>query len=183
MSVDRRLKALREAKETMLAVRRYILEAVAGKSAAELLAPPPDGGWCAAEILDHIGTSERKLVKGLERRAKGEPVKLPLRAWFYRLPMGIAFGEMKVKAPGPVRPRAACDIDPAAVIEGLADSRKRLLALADELGEDRFSRLLFPHFILGRFDGLDWFVFLGKHEGRHLAQLRRTLQATAAAAA
>ena len=49
-----RLDALREARARMEAVREKIYRAVAGKSDAELLTPPPGGGWSAAEVLDHL---------------------------------------------------------------------------------------------------------------------------------
>jgi hypothetical protein len=182
MAPDARIAELRSARAEMLAVRERILSAVEGRTDAELLAVPPGGGWCAAEVLDHLRTAESKLVKGLSRVAHGQPVKLPRRVWFYRLPMGLAFSRIKIKAPGPVRPRAACDIAPQEAIAGMKESRAGFLAIAEEVGEERFSRLLFPHFLLGRFDGLDWYRFVGRHEGRHLAQLERILAATSKAA-
>jgi hypothetical protein len=59
--------------------------------------------------------------------------------------------------------------------DAMKTSRKELLAYADRLGEERWLKLVFPHFLLGRFDGLDWYRFLAKHEGRHLAQMERIL--------
>jgi hypothetical protein len=172
----RRVESLRRARGEMTAARERILELVAPRSDEELLAVPAAGGWCAAEVLDHLRTAEGKLVKGLLKVERGEPVRLPHRAWFYRLPMGIAFANVKLRAPGPVRPRAAAEIGPPReVISAMKTSRNELLALADRLGEERFSRFLFPHFLLGRFDGLDWFRFLARHEARHLAQLERIL--------
>jgi hypothetical protein len=182
MSEDRRLRELREARAEMTRIRERIYQAAAGRSDAQLLAVPPFGGWCAAEVLDHIATAERKLVKGLVRVANGQPVRLPRLVWFYRLPMKIAFSKIKIKAPGPVRPRAAAEIVPGEALASLRASREELLALADKLGEQRYSRLLFPHFLLGRFDGLDWFHFMRQHEGRHLAQLERILAAVPKAA-
>ena len=67
-------------------------------------------------------------------------------------------------------------MNPREVLEKLAESRRALLALAEELGDERFSRLLFPHFLLGRFTGLTWFRFLARHEGRHARQLQRVLE-------
>ncbi|HKC24465.1 MAG TPA: DinB family protein [Thermoanaerobaculia bacterium] len=176
MSVSRRAEALARARGEMTGVRERILAFVGPRSDVELLAAPAAGGWCAAEVLDHLRTAEGKLLKGLLRVERGEPVRLPRRAYFYRLPMGIAFANVKLKAPGPVRPRAAAEIgSPREVIATMRTSRDELLALADRLGEERFSRFLFPHFLLGRFDGLDWFRFLARHESRHLAQLARIL--------
>lgn len=170
-----RVDALRKARAEMIEARGRVLSLVEGKSEEELLRTPADGGWCAGEILDHLRTAETTLVKGLKKAAKGDPVRIPKRAYFYRLPIGIAFLPIKVPAPKPVRPRPRAEVRPLEVIGELAESRRALLALAEELGEDRFSRLLFPHFLLGRFTGLTWFRFLARHESRHAGQLKRVL--------
>lgn len=175
MELSRRVRVLRQARARMIDVRERILRSVEGRSDAELLQPPSPGAWSAAEVLDHLRVAESKLVKGLTKVERGEPVRLPSRVWFYRLPMGVAFVPFRLSAPAPVRPRPAAELSPAEVLGGLAASRRDLLAVADRLGEERFSRLLFPHFLLGRFDGLDWFRFIARHEERHREQLVRTL--------
>jgi uncharacterized damage-inducible protein DinB len=71
-SLPRRVAALREARDRMVAVREEIYREVEGKSEEELRAPPPDGGWSAAEILDHISRAERGVAKGSPALEKGE---------------------------------------------------------------------------------------------------------------
>ena len=66
-------------------------------------------------------------------------------------------------------------MNPGEVLEALRTSRRDLFALADRMGEERFAAMIFPHFLLGRFSGVTWFRFIGKHERRHLGQLRRVL--------
>jgi hypothetical protein len=171
----KRIHELRSARAAMTDTRERILSLAEERDDIELLAVPKEGGWCAAEVLDHLRTAEGKLVKGLLKVEKGEKVRLPKRAWLYRLPMGIAFVNVKLEAPRPVRPNARAEIRPRETVAAMRASRTELLALADRLGEERFSRFLFPHFLLGRFDGLDWFRFLHRHESRHLAQLERVL--------
>ncbi len=172
-----RVEALREARVEMERVRAEILAAVAGKPEGELLAGPADGGWSAAEILDHIRTAESALVKALSKVERGEPTRVPARAWYYRLPMTPVFWPIRVPAPKVVRPRPRAEVKPAEVLEGLAASRRDLLVLAGRMGEERFARLVFPHFLLGRFTGVSWFRFIAGHEGKHLKQLRRALSA------
>jgi hypothetical protein len=173
--VSRRVRALREARDRANAVRAEIYAAVAGKSDAELLAPPAGGGWSAAEILDHLRRAEGGLVRGLAAQSRGEPLKIPAWAYWYRLPMTVAFTPIRFTAPKPVRPRPRAEVRPSEVVGKLRESRAALLAFVDEVGEERFLDTLLPHFILGRFHGLDWFHFLAGHEGRHLGQLRRVL--------
>ena len=171
--VSGRVTALRKARDEMNAVREEIYAAVEGRSDEELLAPPADSGWSAAEVLDHISRAERGVAKGFPALERGERLKVPRIAWFYRLPMGIAFPRSKVRAPGPVRPRPRAEIRPREVLERLRASRAALLAYVEATGEERFSRIVLPHFILGRFTGLDWFRFIARHEARHLEQIRR----------
>lgn len=170
-----RTEELRQARERMEAVRAGIYEAVSGKSAAELLCPPADGGWSAAEVLDHVGTAERTLVKALTKHEKGEPTRVPKYAWWYRLPMSPAFWKIRFRAPKLVRPRPRSEVNPDQVVAGLKETRAALLAIADRMGEERFAEMVFPHFLLGRFSGVDWFEFLAGHEGKHLGQIRRVL--------
>jgi hypothetical protein len=172
-----RVDSLREARAAMESVRARIDAAVAGKSDAELLAPPADGGWSAAEVLDHIRTAESTLVKALGKLERGEETRVPARAWYYRLPMSPVFWPIRLPAPRLVRPRPRAEVRPHEVIESLATSRRELLALADRMGEERFAHLVFPHFLLGRFTGVSWFRFIAGHEGKHLKQLRRVLAA------
>ena len=173
--VSRRVRALRKAKGRMNAVREEIYAAVAGKSDTELLAPPADGGWSAAEVLDHLRRAEGGLVRGLAAQRRGEPLKIPAWAYWYRLPMTVAFTPIRFTAPKPVRPRPRSEVQPSEVVGKLRESRAALLAFVDEVGEERFLDIHHPHFVLGRFQGLDWFRFLAGHEGRHLDQLRRVL--------
>lgn len=173
--VSRRVQALREAKGRMNAVREEIYVVAAGRSDAELLAPPAGGGWSAAEVLDHLRKAEGGLVRGLAAQQRGEPLKIRALAYWYRLPMTVAFSPIRFSAPKPVRPRPRAEVNPAEVVAKLRESRAALFAFVDEVGEERFLDILLPHFILGRFHGLDWFRFLAGHEARHLGQMGRVL--------
>ena len=175
MSESGRVRALRVARAQMTSVRERILRAADGRPDDILLSPPSDGGWSGAEVLDHIRTAEAQLVKALKKVERGETVRIPKRAWFYRLPMSPAFWPIRIPAPKPVRPRPLAELRPAEVLESLATSRRELFALADRMGEESFSRLVFPHFLLGRFSGLTWFRFIARHERKHAGQLERTL--------
>jgi hypothetical protein len=159
----------------MAAVREEILRVVAGRSEEELLRVPADGGWCAGEVLDHIRTAESSLVKALGKVERGEPTRVPARAWYYRFPMSPVFWKIRLRAPKLVRPRPRAEVRPVEVLEGLAASRRELFALADRMGDERFARFVYPHFLLGRFTGVSWFRFIAGHEGKHLKQLRRVL--------
>ncbi|HSB64768.1 MAG TPA: DinB family protein [Thermoanaerobaculia bacterium] len=170
-----RLDALRGARARMEAVREEIYRAVAGKSDAELLCPPRGGGWSAAEVLDHLRAAEGSLVRALRKFEKGEPTRVPKRAWWYRLPISPFFWRIRFTAPKLVRPRPRAEVNPAEVLEALRTSRRDLLALQERMGEERFAEMIFPHFLLGRFSGVTWFRFLARHEARHLGQLRRVL--------
>lgn len=164
-----------EARDRMIAVREEIYRAVEGRSDEELLAPPADGGWSAAEVLDHLRKGEGGLVRGFEAERRGEPLKIPRRAYWYRLPMTLVFSPIRFRAPKPVRPRPRAEVNPREVLAKMKESRAALLAFIDRVGEEEFRKILLPHFVLGRFHGLDWLRFLAGHEGKHLGQIRRLL--------
>jgi hypothetical protein len=178
MTSSSRVLAIRKARAEMSAVRQRIVETAAPRSDEELLRRPDDGGWSAAEVLDHIGTAEKLLVKALLKMEKGERVRIPRRAWFYRLPMSPVFWPIRIPAPKLVRPRPAVEISPRVVLQELETSRRGLLDFADRQGEEGFARLIYPHFLLGRFSGLDWFRFITRHETKHAGQLERALAAS-----
>jgi hypothetical protein len=170
-----RVDDLRQARERMEAVRAEIYATVSGKSDAELLTPPPDGGWSAAEVLDHLRAAEHSLVRALTKFEKGEPTRVPKVAWWYRLPISPIFWRIRFTAPKLVRPRPRAEVNPSEVLDALRTSRRDLLAIADRIGESRFAAMIFPHFLLGRFSGVTWFRFIGSHETKHLGQVRRVL--------
>ncbi len=171
-------KTLAGDRTLMNAVREEIYRTIEGKSDEELLAPPPGGGWSAAEVLDHLRRAEGGLVRGLEAQQRGEPLKVPRRAWWYRIPMGFVFLPVRFPAPKPVRPKPRGDLKPREILAKLRESRAGLLAFADRVGEEKFRKVLLPHIVLGRFHGPDWFRFIARHEARHLGQIRRVLAAT-----
>jgi len=170
-----RVDDLRQARDRMEAVRAEIYATVSGKSDAELLMSPPGGGWSAAEVLDHLRAAEGSLVRALTKLEKGQPTRVPRAAWWYRVPMSPFFWRIRFKAPRLVRPRPRAEVNPEEVLESLRTSRRDFLAIADRMGEERFAAMIFPHFLLGRFSGVTWFRFIGRHETRHLGQLRRAL--------
>jgi hypothetical protein len=89
--------------------------------------------------------------------------------------MTIVFSRIPLRAPKPVRPRPRAEVNPREVLEKMKESRAALLDFADRVGEETFRKILLPHFVLGRFHGLDWFRFIAGHEGKHLGQIRRVL--------
>lgn len=173
MASERKVRALREARAAMIGTRERILRSVEGRSDAELTRKPAGGGWCALEVLAHIGTAERLTLKAFEKLDRGEPLRIPKRCWYYRLPMSIGMSGIRVRAPKPVRPKPLSELEPKAVLDGLDQTRKGLLAFADRYGEARFADLVMPHFLLGRFDGVTWYTFIARHEGKHLGQIER----------
>jgi hypothetical protein len=89
--------------------------------------------------------------------------------------MSPVFWKIRFRAPKLVRPRPRGEVNPQEVLSGLRETRAALLEIVDRMGEERFAAMVFPHFLLGRFNGVDWFEFLAGHEGKHLGQIRRVL--------
>ena len=76
-------------------------------------------------------------------------------------------------APARVEPSADADLDPSwASLTAVRERTYRAFAGVD--GRD-LTRVSVPHPYFGPFNGYEWLLFLGKHEERHLGQLKRQL--------
>lgn len=155
--------------------RERLLAAASGLDAARAARRPAGGGWSPVQILDHLATAEGQLVRGFGKLARGERPRVPRYKYFYRLPIAPVFWNVRYPAPRPVRPKATSELDLGTVLTRLKEGRAAFLAVVDTVGEERFSRLILPHPVLGRFDGLDWLRFVALHETKHACQLERSL--------
>lgn len=171
---------LREIAAYLDGVRQTLSGIVTGTDRAALTATPADGGWSAAQIIQHLGKVEGATSKGLEAAFAAA-----LAAGLGPDPeVGSMLGALdrftvqdgvvrRLEAPERLRPAPDADLD--ASWASLASARERFYrAFATVDGRD-LTKVVMPHPLLGPFHAYEWFVFIGKHEERHIGQLRRML--------
>jgi hypothetical protein len=138
------------------------------------------GGWTVGEVVGHLQLVEDSSVRALFRafrtaRDAGLGPETDTTSRLHSLD-GARIEETVRPLPAPpmVTPTDAADI--AARREKLEFSRSGLRKFAAEADGMALSTVKFPHPAIGEIDLYQWVLFIGQHERRHIAQIRRILQ-------
>ncbi|MBL8961963.1 MAG: DinB family protein [Gemmatimonadetes bacterium] len=138
-----------------------------------------DGGWTVGEVVGHLQLVEDSSVRALFRafRTARDAGLGPETDTASRLGSldGARIEETvrPLAAPPMVTPTDAVDL--AARREKLEFSRSGLRKFAAEADGMALSQVKFPHPAIGEIDLYQWVLFIGQHERRHIAQIRRIL--------
>jgi hypothetical protein len=131
---------------------------------------PKPGAWSAAELVAHLMTVERSVIRTSDRILQKVPKPIPL---FRRFHFPLAAVELRV-----VRRKTPLPIDPAMLREKegmlaeLRDVRERTLAFLEETKGRDLSAYRWRHPFLGSLSAYEWFSFIASHEMRHEKQMR-----------
>jgi hypothetical protein len=166
-------------------VRRRLLARVEGLSEEERSARGADGGWSAADIIEHLALTERRITKALEgmlpqaadsdgkgegkgegKGTSGSFTPFSLDAYVERA------RAQKFEAPEFIRPRGAA-LDES--LAHLRESRAALERLRPRFDDADYSAQ-FPHPAFGPLNVAQWLAFVGMHEERHLRQIERHVE-------
>ena len=161
--------------------RTELLDAVHAVPPEQRDRRPTPESWSVAEILDHLykveAGSSNLLAKRIARAkeaglaAERETSSLLSCMDAYR----IEDRTRKLAAPEIVQPRTDVSAD-AALAELVAAGAALVEALREADGYD-LTMVTATHPRLGEINMYQWAVFIGKHELRHAAQVRATLDA------
>ncbi|HXD22843.1 MAG TPA: DinB family protein [Gemmatimonadaceae bacterium] len=140
---------------------------------------PRSGGWTGTEILQHLGKTEgmmTKLLEGLFAKAlaEGMPEETAARSWIHSLDhLHVLDRHRRIEAPERAHPTSDAQFAPSwASLQGVRERLLRAVATVD--GRD-LTVVNAPHPVFGALNGYQWVLVIGKHEERHLSQLRETL--------
>lgn len=134
---------------------------------------PAAGEWSVAEIVNHLGLVENRVIKELELALQRPPERLGLLRRM--IPTQIVASRLiKVKAPKALRP---CNLGSRAeTLAALHDARSKMRILYEQQGEVRLSRTVFNHLVLGKISGIAAISTVGYHELRHCKQISEVLR-------
>lgn len=140
---------------------------------------PRNGGWTGAGIIQHLGTVEGMATKRLEglfaqALADGIPVETSTGSWLHSLDQfSVLDRSRRIEAPERAHPAPDAQLAPSwASLQGVRERLLRAVASVD--GRD-LTTVSAPHPVFGALNGYQWVLIVGKHEERHLSQLRATL--------
>ena len=131
---------------------------------------PPQGGWCAGEVIAHLTMVEQAILGGAERVLQKEPAPIPLWKRLHLPPLVSEFRTFKRQTPIPLDP-ALLD-EKHAMLERFAASRVRTLAFIEANQHRDLSRWRYPHPFFGSLNIYSWLKNIYHHEIRHTKQLR-----------
>ena len=140
--------------------------------------PAPDR-WSVAEVLEHLGLVEGRVVMFLGPLIQGAPV-LDAPAHASATPIDRSFlrdRSNKIQAPPPIQPTGSLSAEAAWTT--LQDTRVKLLAMLETAESERrdLAQVTRPHPVLGPLDGYQWMATVGGHEERHTLQILEIAEA------
>ena len=152
--------------------RRDLLDAVESVPADERNRRQDPDRWSVAEILEHLGVIEGRVVTMMT----GFIATAPARSGNSPATAGARHRDLlldrtrQIKAPAPIEPTG--DVDSDAAWRVLEDTRDRLLDVLRAAEDRDLTQVSRPHPVLGLLNGYEWLESLGGHEARHAAQIR-----------
>ncbi|MBE1555980.1 DinB family protein [Sporosarcina limicola] len=152
-------------------VRRELFKAIEGLTDEQFNKIPSSGGWSPKQIFEHLVCMETAIAANIAKELKNpdspKVMKKPIILSTNRI--------IKVEAPkytAPTNDYKSKD----EMKQELHNSRLFLLDIFESSTKDVFREKSFKHPIFGRIPLVQWFLFVGLHEKRHLKQLRQTIE-------
>lgn len=159
----------------LVRIRRRF-ESVLDAIPADRLHRAPTGRWSPAQLVWHCAKVERGVARLIERldaaipeMATVPPGPSPEKVMHVLDHIPYLDRSQRREAPEPIRPPGTVDLE--AERARLADGRAQLLEAMHRAGP-RLSLMRYEHLLFGPFDGWQWVLSVGKHEERHVDQLR-----------
>lgn len=157
-------------------VRRRLVERVEGLSEEQRSARGADGTWSAADIIEHLSLTERRITRALEgmlpQEAGGGDGKASNFTPFSLDTYIERANAQKFEAPEYIRPRG---VPYGESLAHLRESRAALEGLRPRFDTADLTAQ-FPHPAFGPLNLAQWLAFVGVHEERHLKQLERHIE-------
>lgn len=135
--------------------------------------------WSPDEVLQHLYKTEIYITRLLNRqmeRAKKKDLTSGDEATSYLHSLDefeVEIVNEKFNAPEVSRPEGS--MDSGVVLQQMDESRSELEKMLGEFSQYDMAGIEFPHPAYGRMNMIQWVLFLGKHEERHLNQIKSLL--------
>ncbi|HYP00427.1 MAG TPA: DinB family protein [Pyrinomonadaceae bacterium] len=181
-------------------VRRQLAARVETLSDAQQTFRPAPDAWSIAEIMEHLSIIEQSMVRligMLLNKAESAPagsssaqashdahaadannnnatVARPFKPFSLDAYVD-AIKDKKLDAPEQVRPGGQVAL--ADSLANLQRSRAAVEGFRPRLEAADLSVATYPHPAFGELDAAQWLAFIGHHEGRHLRQIERLMEA------
>ena len=161
------------------AIRERFTSTATGITTSEAAALPDGEKWSLAELVEHIALVNgamcqicTKLMTKSQDEGNASNGRFEISDNFIEKAAEIA--DKKLEAPDFVRPEGGKSIQASlAVIEGNNEKLESLRPLFEAYDGNTHK---FPHPFFGDLSAVEWLLLIGRHEGRHTAQIVRILE-------
>jgi uncharacterized damage-inducible protein DinB len=132
--------------------------------------PPSEARWSAGELVGHLITIERAILRNLDK-----VLQKPLRAlpFYKRVHFPMALVELRLirrKTPLPTDSKLVREKE--AMLAELREVRGSTLAFINETRTRDMRPYVMPHAFLGVLNVYEWLQLIASHEVRHTKQMR-----------
>jgi uncharacterized damage-inducible protein DinB len=137
--------------------------------------PPGEGRWSAGELVGHLITVERAILRNMDKVLQKPPRALPFYKRFH-IPMAVV--ELRLirrKSPIPIDGQTLREKE--GMLAELREVRERTLAFIGETMERDLSKYTMPHAFLGTLNVYGWLQMIASHEVRHTKQMQEIAKA------
>jgi len=159
------------------ASRKMFLDTVAPLSEAQWNFKPAPEIWSAAEIAEHIATSEEFIPQMIKSKVLSSPAAPDKRAEAKKkdekLLAALTNREQKFQAPEMLQPkkRFATKAQVVDAFKTARDGHIRYIETSQDPLRDHFM----PHPALGDLDAYQWYLLVAGHAERHVLQMRELI--------
>jgi hypothetical protein len=177
--IGMRYKTISEIYEANDKIRDKLKETLSGLAEQQAAAMPDGEKWSIAQIAEHVSMVGNgmyricaKLLSKAEASGQLSNGSIDLNSFADK---AEEIAEVKLEAPEFVRPTGAKSI--AESVQVLDETQEAFRGLRPLFEKYDANAARFPHPYLGDMTAVEWLAMLGGHEGRHLRQIKRIIEA------
>jgi hypothetical protein len=156
--------------ENLDRAQKSFLRAADAVPADQWLAPTGEQRWSAGQLVGHLITIERAILRNLNKVLLKPPRALP---FYKRLHLPMALVELRlIRRKTPLQTDSRLLREKEAMLAELREVRERTLAFIDETRSRDLGPFTMPHAFLGVLNIYEWLQMIASHENRHTKQMR-----------
>ena len=164
------MPSLKTIVESLDRAQRELLRAADAVPANQWEARPDEGRWSAGELVGHLITIEKAILRNADRMLQKPPKSMPCYKRFH-VPMALVESRLiRRKTPIPLDTQMVREKEE--MLAELREVRERTLVFIGETRERDLSKYHMPHAFLGMLNAYEWLQMIASHEVRHTKQMK-----------
>jgi uncharacterized damage-inducible protein DinB len=164
------VRSLKNIVENLDRAQSELLRAADAVPADQWKTSPGEGRWSAGELVGHLITIERAILRGVGKLLQKPPKSVPFYKRFH-VPMAVVESRL-IRRKTPISTDGQVVREKEAMLAELREVRGRTLAFIEETRGRDLSGYSMPHAFLGTLNVYEWFQMIASHEIRHTKQMR-----------